>query len=116
MTFTATSSFDVGKSGRTIVIYDKTTKHRLTYCSRGTTCSTALTQAAGGVHEIVGLLPGQPQATSQGITTTWLAASLSGSTTRPQIGGQVHLMASANTDLTNTPWSLGIYDQAGQLV
>jgi hypothetical protein len=116
VTITATSTFDVAKAGRTIVIYDSTTKHQITYCSRGTTCSTSLTQAAGGVHEIVGLLPGQPQAASQAITTTWLAASLSGSTTRPQVGAQVHLVASANTDLTNTPWSLGIYDQAGQLV
>jgi hypothetical protein len=116
VTFTATSTFDVAKGGRTIVIYDKTTKQNLTYCSQGTTCSTSLTQAAGGVHEIVGLLPGEPKATSEGITTTWLAASLSGSTTRPQTGGQVHLTASVNTDLTNTPWSLGIYDQAGELV
>jgi hypothetical protein len=116
VTFTATSSFDVGKSGRTIVIYDNTAKQKLTYCSRGTTCSTSLTLGSGGVHEIVGQVSGQPQATSPGITTTWLAASLSGKTTHPQAGGTVHLTATANADLTNTPWSVGIYDQHNQLV
>ena len=116
VTFTATSTFDVGKAGRVIVIYDNTTKQQLTYCSHGTTCSTSLTQSAGGVHEIVGWIPGQPEATSQSVTATWLGASLSGTSTYPQIGGTVHLTATANTDLTNTPWSLGIYDQHGLLV
>ncbi|HET6309970.1 MAG TPA: glycoside hydrolase domain-containing protein [Candidatus Nitrosotalea sp.] len=116
VTFTANTAFDVSKTGRTIVIYDNTAKQGLTYCSRGTTCSTSLTLASGGVHEIVGLVSGQPQATSPGITTTWLAASVSGKTTQPQMGGTVHLTAKANTDLTNTPWSLAIYDQHGNVV
>ena len=116
VTFTATSTFDVGKADRVIVIYDNTTKETLTYCSRGTTCSTSVTQSAGGVHEIVGWVPGQPEAMSQPITATWLGASLSGSSTYPSTGGTVHLIATANADLTNTPWSLGIYDQHGQLV
>jgi hypothetical protein len=116
VTFTATSTFDVAKAGRTIVIYDNTARQRLTYCSRGTTCSTSMTLASGGVHEIVGQVSGQPLATSPGITTTWLVATVSGKTTHPQMGGTVHLTATANTDLTNTPWSLGIYDQHGQLV
>jgi hypothetical protein len=116
VTFTATSTFDVRKAGRVIVIYDNTTKEKLTYCSRGTTCSTSVTQSAGGVHEIVGWVPGQPEAMSQSITATWLGATLSGTSTYAHTGGTVHLTATANTDLTNTPWSLGIYDQHGQLV
>ena len=116
VTFSASTNFEVSKSGRTIVIYDNTAKKVLTYCSRGTTCSTALTLASGGVHEIVGQVSGKPQATSAGITATWLAASVSGKTTHPQTGGIVHLTARANTDLTNTPWSLAIYDQQGQVV
>ena len=116
VTFTAKSTFDVGKAGRVIVIYDNTTKQELTYCSRGTTCSTSLTQSAGGSHEIVGWIPGQPGAMSRSITATWLGASLSGSSTYPQMGGTIHLTASANADLTNTPWSLGIYNQHGFLI
>jgi hypothetical protein len=116
VTFTATTTFDAGQAGRVIVIYDNTTKQKLTYCSRGTTCSTSLTQAAGGVHDIVGWVPGQPDAMSKPITATWLGASLSGNSTYPQQGGTVHLTATANTDLTNTPWSLGIYDHNGRLV
>lgn len=116
VTFTATSTFDVGKAGRVIVIYDNTTKEKLTYCSRGTTCSTSVTQSGGGVHEIVGWVPGQPEAMSQSITATWLGASLAATSTYARTGGTVHLTATADTDLTNTPWSLGIYDQHGQLV
>jgi glycoside hydrolase-like protein len=114
--FTATSTFDVGKAGRVIVIYDNTTKQQITYCSRGTTCSTSMTQSAAGVHEIVGWVPGQPEAMSRSITATWLGAALSGTSTYARTGGTVHLTATANTDLTNTPWSLGIYDQHGRLV
>ena len=116
VTFTATSTFDVGKAGRVIVIYDNTTKQQLTYCSRGTSCSTSLTQAIGGVHEIFGWVPGQPEALSQAIAVTWLGASLAGNSTLPRQGGTVHLTATANVDLTNTPWSLGISDQKGSLI
>jgi hypothetical protein len=116
VTFTATSTFDVGKAGRVIVIYDNTTKQQLTYCSRGTSCSTSLTQAIGGVHEILGWVPGQPEALSEAIAVTWLGASLTGNSTLPRQGGTVHLTATANADLTNTPWSLGIYDQKGSLI
>jgi hypothetical protein len=116
VTFTATSTFDVAKAGRVIVIYDNTTRQKLTYCSRGTTCSTSLTLATGSTHEILGWVPGQPEAVSQGINATWLGVSLSGNSTFPQAGGTVHLTATANVDLTNTPWSLGIYDQHDQLV
>jgi hypothetical protein len=112
VTFTATSTFDVGKAGRAIVIYDNTTKQKLTYCSRGTTCSTAMTLSAGGMHEIIGWIPGQPEALSQAVTTIWLGASLAADAT----AGTIHLTATANTDLTSTPWSLGIYDEHGQLV
>ena len=112
ITFTATSTFDVGKAGRVLVIYDYTTKQNLTYCSQGTTCSTTLTRAAGGVHVIGGWVPGQPEALSPAVTATWLGASLSGHST----GGTIHLAATANADLTLTPWSLGIYDQHGTLV
>ena len=116
VTFTATASFDLARAGRVLAIYDNTTKQQLTYCSRGTTCTTSLTKTAGGVHEIVAWVPGQPAAMSQGITATWLGASLSASSTSLRQGGTVHLTASSNADLTNTPWSLGIYDQHGMLV
>jgi hypothetical protein len=116
VTFTATSTFDVAKAGRVLVIYDNTTKQQLTYCSRGTTCTTSLTKTVGGMHEIVGWVPGQPPAVSTGVTATWLGASLSANTTSPRTGGTVHLIATSNADLTNTPWSLGIYDQHGMLL
>jgi hypothetical protein len=111
VTFTATSTFDVSKAGRSIAIYDNTMKRPITFCSRGTTCSTSL--MLGGVHELIGVVPGDPQAMSQPVTATWLGAAISANA---QTGGTVHLQATANADLTNTPWVLGIYDQHGQLV
>ena len=116
VTFTATSTFDVGKAGRVLVIYDYTTQQKLTYCSHGTTCTTSLTKSAGGTHQILAWVPGQPEVISQSITATWLGVSLSANATSLRSGGTVHLAAAANADLTNTPWSLGIYDQHGMLV
>ena len=116
VTLTARSTMDVGKAGRSIVIYDNTTRTRLTFCSRGTTCTTTLTESSSGVHQILGWIPGTPEAVSQGISLTWLQVSLDASTTYPQIGGTVYLTATTNVDLAATPWSLGIYDQQGRLV
>lgn len=116
VTFTATSSVDVAKAGRSMVIYDNTTKSRLTYCSRGTTCSTTLSLAGGGAHELVGWIPGQPEAFSRAISVTWLKVDLAANTTYPLVGGTVYLKATANVDLAGTPWSLGVYDQQGHLV
>ena len=116
VTLTATSTVDVGRSGRSIVIYDNTSKSRLTFCSRGTTCTTSLTQATGSVHQILAWIPGHPEAVSQGISVTWLKVTLEANTTYPKVGGTVHLTATSNIDLADTPWSMGIYDQTGSLV
>ena len=116
VTLTATSTIDVGRSGRWLEIYDLTAKTRLTYCTRGTTCATSLTQTAGGTHEIVGYVTGQPEAVSTPVYVTWLTVSLAASTTTLNSGGTVYLQAATNADLTTTPWVIGIYDEHGRLV
>jgi hypothetical protein len=124
ITFTATSTIDVGRSAYLLEIYDTTTKSRLTYCSRGTSCATVLTHSAGGVHSIVAYVAGasdttpppSAQARSQPVPATWLAVTLTAGTTYPFAGGTVYLRATANADLTNTTWSIGISDQRGLLV
>ena len=115
VTFTATSTVDVGKVGRWLEIYDLTSKTRLTYCSRGTTCATTVAEPAGGTHEIVGYITGKPEAVSAPIYVTWLTVTLAASTTS-STGGAVYLRASANADLTTTPWVIGIFDDHGRLV
>lgn len=116
LTVTATSTFDVRDSGRWLEIYDLTAGARITYCSRGTSCTTTIKMPAGGVHKIVGYVTGKPEAVSAPIYLTWLKVSLAATSIGPKTGGTVHLKAIANADLTNTPWVLGIYDSRGRLI
>ncbi|HYM95859.1 MAG TPA: hypothetical protein VET26_01035, partial [Candidatus Sulfotelmatobacter sp.] len=124
ITVTATSTVPVEHSGDVLELFDGGTNLRLTYCSRGTTCSTSVTQAAGGTRTVVAAVAKssvtfpapETQSQSEPATMTWLNASLAANTTYPQAGGTVYLTASANADLSSTPWSLGIYDEQGHLV
>jgi hypothetical protein len=123
ITFTATSTIDVGSSAYVLDLYDNTTKKRLTYCSRGTSCATVVTHSSGGVHSIVAYVAGAPdtvpanaQARSRPVLATWLGVTLTAGTTYPWTGGTVYLRAIANVDLTSTPWSIGINDRQGLLV
>ena len=116
VTVTATSTFDVRGTGRWLEIYDLTAGGRLTYCTRGTSCSTTMKEPAGGMHEIVGYITGKPEAVSMPVYVTWLKVSLAATSIGPKTGGAVHLKATANADLANTRWVLGIYDNRGHLV
>ena len=116
VTVTATSTFDVRPSGRWLEIYDMTTNSRITYCSRGTACSTTLKMSTSGAHELVGYVTGEPEAVSTPIFVTWLAVSLSATSIGPANGGTVELRATANADLSSTPWVMGVYDAQGKLV
>ena len=124
VTFTATATADVSRAGYLLGLYDQTTGSRLTYCSQGSTCSTTLTKSASGRRAIVAYLAGASislpppaiQAQSAPIAATWLGVSLSANTIYPHGGSSVYMKATANADLTNTPWSIGIFDAAGNLV
>ncbi len=80
--------------------------------------------ASAGSHDIVAYVADSAATTpASGVNSasdvaspTWLAVTLAASTTDMQAGGTVYLEAAANADLTNTPWSIGIYDQAGKLL
>jgi hypothetical protein len=124
ITVTATTTADVSNSGYKLSLYDQSSGTRLTYCSRGTTCSTTLTKAQAGSRLIVAFVsdasetspPSSIQAQSSPITTTWLGVTLDANTTHPQRGNTVFMRATANIDVTNTPWSIGIYDENNELV
>ena len=124
VTITATATADLGSSGYQLGLYDMSTGTRLTYCGHGTTCSTTLTKEQAGSRSIVAYVsttsatspPPGIQAQSVPITATWLGVTLDANTTNPQRGGTVFMRAHANVDVTNTPWSIGIYDQNGELV
>jgi hypothetical protein len=116
VTVTVTSTVDVRASGRRLEIYDLSTGSAVTYCSRGTRCSTSLKQTVGGEHELVAYVNGQPEAVSKPVYVTWLDVSLTASSIGPKTGGTVYLRATTNADLAGTPWVVGIYDEQGLLV
>jgi glycoside hydrolase-like protein len=124
VTFTANASLDVSGTRYAIELWDATSGHRLTYCTRGTTCSTGLIEPAAGTHVVqadLGLIApttGLPAVLAQSatVTATWVTVTLIASTTYPAQGGVVSLSAEASADLTNTPWAIYIYASDGRLV
>lgn len=126
ITFTATASEDVGKIGYRIELHDAASGQRLTFCAQGTTCSTALVEPHAATRAVVAQLVAQSPAThasslsisptSGRASGTWLGVDLSSSTTAGVSGGPVALTATANADLSNTPWSIYIQNEAGQLI
>jgi hypothetical protein len=116
ITFTAKSTIDVANSGHVLEIYDGTSNKMLTYCTRGTQCSTSYQMTNSASHLMVGYLSGVPDALSSPLGATWLSVALNASTLAPQSGQTVYLRATTNTDLSKTPWSVGIFDAHGTLV
>jgi len=124
ITFSATATADLSGTGYELGLYDQASGARLTYCSRGTICSTNLTKEQAGSRSIVAYIAAASDtlpapsilAKSSSVDATWLGVSLDANTTHPQRGTSVFMRATANIDVTNTPWSIGIYDQNGDLV
>lgn len=117
VTFTATASEEVRKIGYRIELVDTTTGQRLTYCSQGIMCSASVIEPNAGTHLLVAALSlvaassGSQviQVKSAPVSASWINVTLSASTTYPSQGGTAWLSASANVDLTNTPWAIFIY-------
>jgi hypothetical protein len=111
-TLTATSTVPVEQFGYSIQLLDGDRMTPITFCSRGTNCSVSVTESASGSHAFAASVG---PATSEHVSVTWLSVALAGSPGY-RVGGTVHLDATANVDLTNTPWSIGIVDERGHLV
>jgi hypothetical protein len=126
VTFIATATEEVSKVGYRIEMHDAASGATLTFCSRGTTCSMSLVEPTGGVHKLVATLaPLSPadqsgssdiNAKSAAVAGTWLAVKLSASAVSPSGGGTTTLTAAANADLSQTPYSLYLFDQSGTQV
>jgi Domain of unknown function (DUF1906) len=109
---TATSTVPVEQFGYSIQLLDGDRMTPLTYCSHGTNCSVSVSESASGAHAFAASVG---PATSAHVSVTWLSVALAGSPAY-RLGGAVHLDATANADLTNTPWSIGILDEHGRLI
>lgn len=104
-------------------IFDAGTGGRITYCSQGTSCTVSITQAAGGSRSVVAAyakpsstfpVP-DPIALSGPLSLTWLWIDINGGSAFA-LGASVSITATANIDLANTPYSIGILDDQGRLV
>ena len=126
ITFTASASENVAKIGYRIELRDTATGQRLTFCSEGTTCSTALVEPTAYSRTIAASLVAQSPAshastvsvnpTSAGVSGTWMGVDLASSSTGGLSGGIVSLTATANADLSQTPWSIYIQNEAGKQI
>jgi hypothetical protein len=125
VTFTAYASEEMGRLGYRIELHDSRSGQRLTYCSHGTTCSMSLVEPKGGVYGVVATLEaisadqGAGDATrvaSGAVFGTWLDVNMTATSTSATTGGVVWLTATANADLSQTPWSLYIFNQGGQAI
>jgi len=110
---------------RQLQLYDARSRARLTYCSTGSTCSTSLTQSVGGGRSVVAVLAKSSStiptsetlvAQSNQISTTWLSVAIDAYMNSAAAGTPIHIRAKANADLTNTPWSIGIFNEQNQLI
>ena len=112
VTLTATSTVPVEQFGYSIQLLEGDRMTPISYCSRGTNCSVSVAESVSGSHAFAASVG---PATSGHISVTWLSVALAGSAAY-SVGGTVHLDATANADLTDTPWSIGIVDDQGHLV
>ena len=125
VTLTAVSTIPIDKTGWLLQFYDAHTRARLTYCSTGSTCSTSLIQSVGGGRDIVAALakssptfPAADSVVAQSdlISPTWLSLVMDAHLSSLANGTPIYIRATANADMTNTPWSIGIYNDQNQLV
>jgi hypothetical protein len=125
VTFTAYASEEMGRLGYRIELHDSSSGQRLTYCSHGTTCSMSLVETKGGVYGVVATLEAKAADQGGGVAThvasgamfgTWLDVHVTATSTSAATGGLVWLTATANADLSQTPWSLYIYKQGGRAI
>jgi hypothetical protein len=125
LTLTVTSTLSLEKTGWLLQVYDAYSHERLTYCANGNTCRMALQQPLAGSRGLVAVLapasetaPAADSVVAQTdvVTVSWLSVAIRAVANSSQPGGIVHVVASVNAELKNTGWSLGIFDNSGQLV
>ena len=130
---TATASQDVRYTVYDIDIFDVTSGSMVARCGVGITCSTTVTQPSPTTHWYQaridcggGCQPPAIRATSNQVSVTWLSVALracagnlvscpAGSSTNGQVDGNwITLTATANADITYTPYDIWISDQTTQ--
>ena len=130
---TATASQDIGPTLYDVDIFDVTTQSLVFRCATGISCSTTVAQSSPTTHwyqariDCGGSCQGPAiRASSNQVSITWLSVALracngnvtscpSGSVTNGLVvGGTITLTATANADITFTPYDIWFTDQTTQ--
>jgi Domain of unknown function (DUF1906) len=124
ITLTATSSVVVDRTGWQLQVYDVNSHARIAFCASGNVCRTSITSTSATSLAMVSMLA-PPSATmptggviarSDIFRATWLSVTVTSVTGDTKAGSVAHVVATVNADITGTGWSIGIFDDRGQLV
>lgn len=119
-TLTATTTQDVGSTPYYIEIFDHSTHTLLASCATGTSCSTSVSQSGAAVRNFIAYVsaygtgdpPSNARTTSNVVPVTWWGVSLSTSSSLVGPGATVTLTATANFNVSGTPYWVEIFDQS----
>src|SRR5260370_477082 len=123
-TLTATASQDVGPTPYYLEIFDHTTGAFLVACATGISCSTSVSQSAATTQNFIAYLssystshpPSSQRATSNVVAVTWCSVTLTESGTVLSNGQTLTLTATANFNVSGTPYWVEIFDQGNTYV
>src|SRR5438309_2110724 len=118
ITVTATANTNVGPTPWYIEIFDYYSHGRVTYCYTGSSCSYNVSSGSAGSRTFIAFVSGlytnypptSTQATSGAVTVTWVVVSLSASPQYMSAGGTTTLTATANADISASPYYIEIYN------
>jgi hypothetical protein len=112
---TANAAPDVGPTPEDIKIFDTTTGALLISCISGGTCGPVnASSPSPATHTFIAYVQtssGTTAATSSTVYVTWLGVTLTADRSSLADGASANLTATANTDLTPSPYSLELFDQ-----
>jgi hypothetical protein len=123
VTLTATANQDITSTPWYIVILDSSNTV-IAHCGNGTACTASVTSSTATsvtYHAVIGTITGaSPQGTSAPVTVAWalapLSVTLAASATSATPGTAVTLTATANQDITYTPWYIVILDSSNTVI
>jgi len=123
-TLTATASQDVGPTPYYIEIFDHTTGAFLVACATGISCSTSVSQSAPTTQNFIAYVssygtndpPSSQRATSNVVAVTWWSVTLTESASVLSGGQTLTLTATANFNVSGTPYWVEIFDQSNTYV
>jgi len=119
-TLTAYANFTVTGTPQYIEIFDTTTGANVGICNSNAQCGTQVTYSTPQTHSYRAFISGYGtsypppaiQASSSFLSVTWVAVTLNASNAYLGVNMYTTLTATANADITTSPYYIDIYDQS----